>query len=250
LIKCEFFLNDAIEYLPITVMHPMQSINATQATPLMPIEKARFNMIEQQIRPTNVHEQKVLDLLVTVKRENYFPEDKKSLAFFDTELPLPAGAHALTPKLEARIVQEVAAKKTDVVLIVGAGTGYLAALLAHQAHFVTVMEAIPEIKALAQQNISQNGIANVEVIWGDALQTKHAGHYDVIIVSGSLETIPDTLQEQLNAGGRLFAVVGQPPVMEAQLITRESELFFNTARLFETSVQRLSQVVPASSFTF
>ena len=233
--------------IPMTVMHSTHTMSVTSP---VSVEKARFNMIEQQIRPTNVYEQEVLDLLVTVKRENYFPEDKKSMAFFDTELPLPAGAHALTPKLEARIVQEVAAKKSEVVLIVGAGTGYLAALLAHQARFVTVMEVIPEIKALAQQNISQNGITNVEVILGDALQTKHAGHYDVIIVSGSLEIIPDVLQEQLNAGGRLFVVVGQPPVMEAQLITRESELFFNTARLFETSVQRLSQVVPASKFTF
>lgn len=215
----------------------------------MNIEQARFNMIEQQIRPTTVSAPEVLELLGIVKRENFFPAAQSSLAFMDTGLPLAAGVVSLTPKLEARIVQEVAAKKTDSVLVVGADSGYLAALLAHQARHVTVMEAMPQIKDLAQANIAKNGITNVDVQWGDALQNANFATFDVIVVTGSLESIPENLQAQLNVGGRLFVITGKAPVMAAQLITRESELFFNTRSLFETSVPALSQMTPASTFT-
>ena len=216
----------------------------------MNIEQARFNMIEQQIRPWNVLNQDVLDMLMVVKREDYFPESQKSLAFFDTELPLPSGVMALTPKIEARILQELSVKKQESVLLVGAGNGYLAALLGHCARQVTVMEAIPEIKALAEENLNKNGIFNVDVEWGDALLAKNAATFNVIVVSGSLENIPEQLQQQLAIGGRLFVIVGKNPVMEAQIITRESELFFNTKKIFETSVPPLSQAIPASTFTF
>lgn len=215
----------------------------------MNIEQARFNMIEQQIRPTNVSSPEVLALLSIVKRENFFPQNQKNLAFFDTELPLLAGVFALTPKLEARIVQEVAVQKTDSVLVIGADSGYLAVLLGHQARHVTVMEAIPEIKALAHNNISKSGITNVDVQFGDALNNPGFASYDVIVVTGSLEEVPQTLQNQLNVGGRLFVIVGKAPVMTAHLIHRESELFFNDKQLFETSVGRLSQVAPTSTFT-
>jgi protein-L-isoaspartate(D-aspartate) O-methyltransferase len=216
----------------------------------MNTEQARFNMIEQQIRPWNVLDQDVLALLGAVKREDYFPDDQKSMAFFDTELALPGGAHSLSPKVEARIVQGVAVKKHETVLLIGSATGYLAALLAHQARHVTVMEAIPELKAIAEANLRKNSVNNVDVQWCDALRTKHANTYDVIVVSGSLESLPIELQQQLTNGGRLFVVVGKAPVMKAQIITRESELFFNTVTLFETSVQRLSQAAPESTFTF
>ena len=215
----------------------------------MNIEQARFNMIEQQIRPTNVSAPEVLALLGIVKREDFFPQEQKSLAFFDTSLPLAAGILSWTPKLEARIVQEVAAKKTDTVLVIGADSGYLAALLAHQARHVTVMEAVPEVKALAQANILKNGITNVDVQSGDALQNTGFATFDVIVLTGSLESVPQSLQEQLNVGGRLFAITGKAPVMTAQLISRESELFFNVKQLFETSVAALSQMAPASTFT-
>lgn len=216
----------------------------------MNIDQARFNMIEQQIRPTNVHEQEVLTLLATVKRENYFPEHQKSLAFADTQLPLPSGGFALTPILEAHIVQEVAVKNTESVLVVGSGSGYLAALLAHQARHVTVKEANAELKAIAQKNLLENGVTNVDVQWEDALQAKVPATYDVIVVSGSVESLPEALQDQLNVGGRLFVIIGKSPVMTAQIITRESELFFNTKHLFETSVKRLSQAAAESTFLF
>jgi protein-L-isoaspartate(D-aspartate) O-methyltransferase len=111
------------------------------------------------------------------------------------------------------------------------------------------MEAVPEIRELAQNNITKNGIRNVDVQWGDAMQAATFAAFDVIVVTGSLESVPQSLQEQLNVAGRLFVVVGSEPVMTAQLITRESELFFNTKKLFETSVPRLSQVAPASTFS-
>ena len=216
----------------------------------MNIEQARFNMIEQQIRPWNVGDQDVLALLGAVKREDYFSDDQKNMAFFDTELALPGGAYSLSPKVEARIVQGVAVKKNETVLLIGSGTGYLAALLANQSKHVTVMEAIPELKAMAEANLLKNGVTNVDVQCCDALKTKHAKTFDVIVVSGSLESMPDELQQQLINGGRLFVVIGKAPVMRAQVITRESELFFNTSTLFETSVQRLSQAAPESTFTF
>ena len=216
----------------------------------MNIEQARFNMIEQQIRPWNVGDQDVLALLGVVKREDYFPDDQKNMAFFDTELALPGGAYSLSPKVEARIVQGVAVKKNETVLLIGSGTGYLAALLANQSKHVTVMEAIPELKAMAEANLLKNGVTNVAVQCCDALKVKPAKTYDVIVVSGSLESMPDALQQQLTNGGRLFVVIGKAPVMRAQVITRESELFFNTSTLFETSVQRLSQAAPESTFTF
>jgi protein-L-isoaspartate(D-aspartate) O-methyltransferase len=216
----------------------------------MNIEQARFNMIEQQIRPWNVGDQGVLELLSKVKRENFFPENQKNMAFFDIELPLPGGAHSLSPKVEARILQAMAVKNNETVLLIGAGSGYLAALLANQARHVTVVEANAALKAMAEDNLRKNDVNNVDVQWGDALKTKQGSTFDVIVVNGSLEELPDGLQQQLSNGGRLFAIVGKVPVMYAQVITRESDLFFNSVNLFETCVQRLSQAEAISTFTF
>ncbi|MBI3285158.1 MAG: protein-L-isoaspartate O-methyltransferase [Burkholderiales bacterium] len=216
----------------------------------MNIEKARFNMIEQQIRPWNVLDKDVLDMLIVVKRENYFPESQKSLAFFDTALPLPGGAHAMEPKLEARIVQELNLKKQESVLLVGAANGYLAALLAYKARHVTVLESSAELKDLAAQNLSKNGVANVDVIWADGPAAKHIGCYDAIVVAGALESVPDSLKKQLNVGGRMLAIVGRLPVMEAELLTRNSEAGFSTRELFETVLQPLPGAAHASHFSF
>ncbi|MCU6434661.1 protein-L-isoaspartate O-methyltransferase [Undibacterium sp. Jales W-56] len=216
----------------------------------MNIEKSRFNMIEQQIRPWNVLDQDVLNLLIVCKRENFFPESQKSLAFFDTELPLAGGAFALSPKLEARIVQEVAAKKSESVWLIGAGTGYLAALLAHQAKHVTVTETNPELIATASKNLRDNDVSNVSIIQANGLTAQQGAAYDVIVVSGSLEIVPQGLQDMLNVGGRLFVVTGQAPVMEAQLIRRESGSSFKATTLFETVVPALPQSGHVSRFTF
>ncbi|NDI86214.1 protein-L-isoaspartate O-methyltransferase family protein [Undibacterium crateris] len=216
----------------------------------MNIEKARFNMIEQQIRPWNVLDKDILDMLIVVKRENYFPDEQKSLAFFDTELPLPGGTTAMCPRVEARIVQELALKKNESVLLLGAASGYLAALLAHMTRHVTVMEASAELKALAEKNLSDNGVRNVSVLHANGLTTAHTGTYDVIVVAGGLDVMPEQLQKQLNVGGRLLAIAGALPVMHANVVTRVSDASFTSRTAFDTAIAPLSGSVPVSQFKF
>ncbi|MES2296367.1 MAG: protein-L-isoaspartate O-methyltransferase [Pseudomonadota bacterium] len=216
----------------------------------MNIEQARFNMIEQQIRPWNVLDQDVLDLLVVVKREDFVPPAYKSLAFVDTEIPLGAGAAMFTPKLEARILQEVMLKKHENVLEVGTGSGYMAALLAHRARHVTSVEINPELKALAERNLAKAGISNVTVEQGDAsLGWTKGAPYDVIVISGALEVLPDAFLKQLKVGGRIAAIVGTAPVMTAVIVTRVSEVAFDTVKVFETCVTPLTAQAP-SHFAF
>ena len=220
-----------------------------QSSEEMTIEKARFNMIEQQIRPWNVLDKNVLDMLIVVKRENYFPEDQKTLAFFDTELPLPDGSKAMNPKVEARILQELNVKKTDAVLLIGAASGYLAALLAYAGRHVTVLESSPVLKELAEKNLHADGVRNVTVLLADGLSGQHSGSYDVIVVAGAVETIPESLTKQLNADGRLLAVVGQLPMMHAHVVTRTAGGLTDRC-VFDTVLAPLAGVVPASQFTF
>ncbi|MFJ7567053.1 protein-L-isoaspartate O-methyltransferase [Herminiimonas sp. NPDC097707] len=218
----------------------------------MNIEKARFLMIEQQIRPWDVLDQDVLELLVIVKREAFVPLAYRALAFADSEIPLPHGEHMMTPKLEARIMQELALKKHENVLEIGAGSGYLAALLAYKARHVTTLEIDPELKALAQQNLADCGVSNVDVVEADGAQGYTAANttYDVIVVSGSLPVVPEALLAQIKVGGRLFAIVGDAPAMTAQLITRVSDISYNTVNLFETVVKPLRNAVVPSQFKF
>lgn len=221
----------------------------------MNIEKARFLMIEQQIRPWDVLDQDVLELLLVVRREAFVPLAYRALAFADSEIPLPHGEQMMTPKLEARILQELAIKKHENVLEIGAGSGYLAALLAYKARHVTTLEIQPELKALAQQNLADYGVSNVEVIEADGAQGYAGANqvnapYDVIVVSGSLPVVPDTLLAQIKVGGRMFVIVGNAPAMTAQIITRVSDISYNTVNLFETMVQPLRNAVVPSQFKF
>jgi protein-L-isoaspartate(D-aspartate) O-methyltransferase len=217
----------------------------------MNIEQARFNMIEQQIRPWNVLDQDVLDLLVVVKREDFVPAEYKSLAFADTEIPLPGGEAMFTPKIEARILQEVALKKHENVLEIGAGSGYMAALLAHKGRHVTSIEIAPELKALAETNLANAGVSNVTVELGDGAEGWASGApYDVIVISGGLEVLPEALLKQIKVGGRIAAIVGTPPVMTAQIITRVSESAYDTVKVFETNVKLLKTETKLSKFTF
>lgn len=217
----------------------------------MNIEKARFNMIEQQIRPWDVLDLDILELLTVVKREAYVPDAYKSLAFVDTQIPLPAGGNMFSPKMEARILQEVAVKKHEHVLEIGTGSGYMAALLAHKARHVTTVEIEPELVAMAKKNLAANGITNVDVELGNGAQGWSAkAPYDVIVISGSLPVLPNAFLEQLKVGGRLFAIIGEPPVMSAQLITRVSDTSYTTDKQFETDVLPLRDAVTPSHFTF
>lgn len=217
----------------------------------MNIEQARFNMIEQQIRPWDVLDTEVLDLLHVVKRENFVPAAHKALAFVDTEIPLAGGENMLFPKIEARLLQDVTVKKHESVLEIGTGSGYMAALLAHRARHVTTVEISPELKALADQNLAANGVTNVTVELGDGAQGwANGAPFDVIVVSGSLPELPPALLQQLKVGGRLAVIIGQAPAMKAQLITRTGEAGYDTRTLFETSVKPLLLASQPSAFKF
>lgn len=217
----------------------------------MNIEQARFNMIEQQIRPWDVLDQDVLDLLMVVKREDFVPAAFKNLAFVDTEIPLPCGEAMFTPKLEARILQEVGLKKHENVLEIGAGSGYMAALLAYKGRHVTSVEIEPELKALAEKNLAANGVTNVKVELGNGAQGWGNGaHFDVIVLSASVPVLPEAFMQQIKVGGRMLAIVGEAPVMSAHLITRVSETAYDTVKLFETNVKPLVQATTPSHFTF
>jgi protein-L-isoaspartate(D-aspartate) O-methyltransferase len=217
----------------------------------MNIEQARFNMIEQQIRPWNVLDQDVLDLLHVVKREQFVPAAYQNLAFADVEIPLPGGDAMLAPKFEARILQEVGVKKHETVLEIGTGSGYMAALLAHRAAKVTTVEINPETAELAKKNLANAGIHNVTVEVGNGAQGWEKGApYDVIVISGALEVLPEAFLKQVKVGGRIAAIIGQAPVMEASVITRTGENTYSTIKVFETNVRYLAGAPVPSHFQF
>ena len=217
----------------------------------MNIEQARFNMIEQQIRPWNVLDQDVLDLLHVVKREQFVPQAYANLAFADVEIPLPGGESMFNPKIEARILQELNLKKHENVLEIGAGSGYMAALMAHQARHVTTVEISPQLKALAEQNLARAGVTNVTVVEGNGANGwEKDAPYDVIVISGGLDNMPETFLKQLKVGGRIAAIFGQAPAMQCVLVTRVSEAAYDTVTIFETNVKMLSGAPAVSRFTF
>jgi protein-L-isoaspartate(D-aspartate) O-methyltransferase len=217
----------------------------------MNFEQARFNMIEQQIRPWEVLDQDVLNLLSIVKRENFVPAAYRNIAFADLEIPLPGGERMLAPRVEARVLQELAVHKGETVLEIGAGSGYMAALLAHRGRSVTTVEISPELAALAKQNLAANGVTNAEVIEGDGARGWTDGApYDVICVSGGLPVMPQEFLEQLKVGGRIAAFVGSAPVMKAQIITRVDEKQFRVSDIFETLIAPLKNAVHPSLFKF
>ena len=217
----------------------------------MNIEQARFNMIEQQIRPWNVLDQDVLDLLHVVKREQFVPEAYQNLAFADVEIPLSGGETMFNPKVEARILQELNLKKHEKVLEIGAGSGYMAALMAHKAQHVTAVEISPELKALAEQNLRKAGIDNVTVVEGNgAAGWEQGSPYDVIVISGGLESLPEAFLQQVKVGGRIAAIVGQSPAMSCEIVTRVSENGYDTVKLFETNAKPLQGAQAKSHFVF
>lgn len=217
----------------------------------MDIEQTRFNMVAQQIRTWSVLDDNVLDLLYKVKREEFVSAENQAMAFVDMEIPLGHGQVMLTPKMEARILQELHVNKTDKILEVGSGSGYMTALLAERGAHVYSVEIIPELKAMAENNLKAHNITNVTIEQGDAARgwSKHAP-YDVIVLTASTPVLPDAFQNSLNPGGRLFAIVGEDPVMEALLITCVAPGEFTTTRLFETSTTPLINAQQPVRFTF
>ena len=213
-------------------------------------ERARFNMVEQQIRTWEVLDQRVLDLLFAVKREDFVPALYKSLAFADLELPLPNGARMWTPKMEARVIQELMVEPADRVLEIGTGSGYLTALLASEAGDVTSVAIDATMAADARARLSRLGFSNVRVEVGDGARGFGNVMHDVIVLTGSTPLLPERFFEQLTPGGRLFAVVGELPVMTARLIRSNAPGARMAIDLFETVIAPLEHALAPARFEF
>jgi protein-L-isoaspartate(D-aspartate) O-methyltransferase len=224
-----------------------------------PVAQARYNMIEQQIRPWNVLDADVLDLLAVVRREDFVPPAYRSMAFMDIEVPLLGndaeeavrrGQSMLQPRVEARILQDLQIKPTDRVLEIGAGSGYMAALLAHRAERVVSLEIHPELAEMARENLRDAGIQNADVRQADgARDAIPDGPFDVILLSGSVAEVPAALLAQLRDGGRLGAIVGSDPVMRFTLTRRAGDRFETTSP-WDTIAPRLQHFPEPSGFTF
>ena len=221
----------------------------------MDFERARFNMVEQQIRPWDVLDQEVLDLLFVVKREEFVPSAYRALAFTDMEIPLvadgkPTGESMLAPKVEARLLQALGVRKHEHVLEVGAGSGYMAALLSHRARHVVTCEIQAPLAAFARANLERAGVRNVRVECLDASTPPGSAQFEVIVLSGSVPFVPDALLQRLAPGGRLAAIVGEQPVMVAQVVTRTGQNSFAAENLFDTSAKPLVNFPQKDRFRF
>jgi protein-L-isoaspartate(D-aspartate) O-methyltransferase len=219
--------------------------------PQMDFERARFNMIEQQIRPWEVLDQRVLDLLFKLRTDAFVPSAYRQLAFAEMEIPLGHGEKMLSPKIEARMLQELGPVETDRILEIGTGSGYFTALLATLAAHVYTVDIVPEFTRSAGERLSLHGIRNVTLESGDAALgwDKH-GPYDAIIVTASMPLLPESFKSSLKTGGRLLAVIGEPPVMEAQLITSAGGGAYNSVALFETCIAPLRNAPRPERFVF
>jgi len=217
----------------------------------MNVEQARFNMIEQQIRPWDVLDSSVLSLLAVVKREDFVPAAHRSVAFMDLEVPLPGGQSMLAPRLEARLLQDLAPHRHEKVLEIGTGSGFMAALLGHRAQRVLSLEIDDELARTAHANLQRAGVLNVEVRTADGARTDLSAHgpFDVIVLSGSVAELPDALLALLKPGGRLMAIVGDEPVMRATLVQR-TEAGLASSQPWDTIAPRLLNFPEPLRFRF
>ena len=218
-------------------------------------ERLRFNMIEQQIRPWDVLDLEILDLLAAIRREDYVPRAHRALAFFDMEIPLRdgsvAGQFMLSPKVEARMLQDLHIQKHESVLEIGTGSGFMAALLAHRAAQVLTLEIDGELAESAKATLARNGVTNVEVRHADGSKPLTSGpSFDVIVLSGSVARMPQNLLGSLKVGGRMAAVVGDEPMMRAHFATRVSEGKWETTQPWDTVAPRLLNFPEPSRFSF
>lgn len=223
----------------------------------MDIERARFNMIEQQIRPWEVLDPAVLSLLAAVRREDFMPAAYRALAFVDTQVPLGdvgLGQCMLEPRVEARLLQELQVQRHEKVLEIGSGSGFMAALLGHRAQQVTSLECVPSLAAMARANLRRAGVGNVTVREVSATEGARGlpgqAPFDAILLSGSVHEVPRVLLGQLKIGGRLLAVVGDEPMMRACLFTRSGESSWSSVDVFDTVVPRLNGFDAGSRFVF
>ena len=215
------------------------------------VDQARYNMIEQQIRPWDVLDPRVLEVLASTPRERFVPKEYQNLAFTDTEIPLQHGQFMLEPKLEGRILQTLQIKPTDRILEIGTGSGYLTACLGKLGGSVVSVDIYPEFSQQAQQQIAGLGLENVEFRVGDAaMGWKQDGDFDVIVITGSLPMPQHAFQESLTIGGRMFVVIGDDLLMEAQRILRISQDVWSNESLFETHLPALINAKQPKAFVF
>lgn len=218
---------------------------------MMNLEQSRFNMVEQQVRTWSVLNPDILDLLYQIKREEFVPAAYRFMAFTDMEIPLEHDAVMLTPKMEARILQELNINKTDKILEIGTGTGYMTALLAKLGTHVYSVEIVPELHAMARINLQTHDITNITLEQGDAARGwPDHGPYDVIVLTASTPVLPETFQQSLAPGGRLFVIVGEEPVMEAMLITCITPGNYSSICLFETCTAPFRNALQREQFHF
>jgi protein-L-isoaspartate(D-aspartate) O-methyltransferase len=222
----------------------------------MDVERARYNMIEQQIRTWGVLEQGILASLLVVRREDFVPPEMRSMAFVDMDVPLvldgkPTGETMFAPKTEARLLQELAIRPVETVLEIGAGSGHMAAMLAQRARHVVTLEIHPGLARFAQANLARARIDDVEVRQADGSRPEAlVGGYDVILLSGSVSQVPDFVLKAVNPGGRIAAIVGELPVMRAQIIERVGEASWNARTVFETVALPLHGFPVRERFSF
>ena len=215
------------------------------------LEKARFNMVEQQIRPWQVLDPAVLHTLQHIARELFVPSAFQALAYTDTDIPLGHGQSMVAPRIDARLLHDVKLKPTDSVLEIGTGSGYLTALLADRSQHVVSLEINPELHALALANLQSAGIRNVDVRLADgSAGAGEDGPFDAVVLGGSVHEVPPALLQQLKIGGRLIAIVGEEPVMQATLYTRTSESAWDHRELWDTTAPRLMGFPEPSRFHF
>lgn len=226
--------------------------------PIPTLERLRFNMIEQQIRPWDVLDLEILDLLARIRREDYVPPAHRAMAFFDMEIPLEGattprepGQCMLSPKVEARTLQDLHVQKHESVLEIGTGSGFMAALLAHRAAQVLTLEIDPGLAAGAAATLRRNGVTNVEVRNADGAEPLPSGPtFDVIVLSGSVARVPQGLLSSLKMGGRLAAIVGDEPMMRAHFVTRTGEGTWDVKQPWDTVAPRLLNFPAPSRFNF
>ena len=217
----------------------------------MNFDQARENMIKQQIRPWEVIDEKTLDLLEEIHREDFIADQYKHLALADINIPLLHGQATMTPKVEARLLQHLAVQPYEKILEIGTGCGYLTALLANSGNFVHSIDIFPEFMEHAKPRFKQYGLENIELYVGDAIHGwPGQGPYDVIVVTGSVPILELYFQQQLNIGGRLFVIVGQSPAMDARLITKTGADAWSDESLFETDLPALIGAPEPESFHF
>ncbi len=215
------------------------------------IEQARFNMIEQQIRTWDVLDQRVLDVMKSVPREQFVPEHYRSLAFADTNIPLGHDQVMMAPKLEGRLLQALAITPDDSVLEIGTGSGYLTACLARLGKQVTSIDITADFTTAAAAKLEAQGISNVTLETLDAAEgIESEKRYDVIAVTGSLPLLQQQFQKNLAVGGRLFIITGSLPIMEANLITRVEENHWSSECLLETCIPPLLHAARPQAFVF